>query len=315
MGMQGVPSMVPMMQQQPVMMGGMMMPGVMMQPTMPGYPQMMMSGVGQPPMAGYPMMAPPAPPTMPVQQPPAPPAGLPLLSPSILVTHFPSAVAGMMLSVVAPFGPIIRSKILSEGSVPGLPQGFGAMVVQYSAMASASSALTALPSIPIGPHRMQVQSLPPMMLDALFSNGGPPPMDPMMMMSRQGKSDEQQHIVAASAPAVPQGPAYEDVLSTVLRVSNIAEDEDIANDETAGELQSDVRQECSSYGPVTSVIVPRRGQIGAGFVFVKFAEKAGAKEGFSRLSKRTFGGLPLGVSYYDEDAFRSGKFDKEPLQA
>lgn len=243
------------------------------------------------------------------------PAPMPVVTPvtscALLVTHFPLAVAQSMQAIASPFGPVRRFRLLAEGAVPGLSADQGAAVVEYASMLSTGTAAQALPTVTIGPHRLQVQPLPESVAESLLA--GAPVLTgdvPVVLAPTHAHAHAQPAVLtmAPSAPAPAAAPT-----STVLRLGNLASEEDIADEACAADMQSDVRTECERYGPVVAVVVPLLGRPGAGFVFAKFGTEASAAAAAAALCKRTFGGAPVAVRYFPEDAFLHGQWTVEPL--
>ena len=73
------------------------------------------------------------------------------------------------------------------------------------------------------------------------------------------------------------------------------------------EINEDIRKECSKYGEVLSVIIPRpiKGESCPGLckIFVKFAHDLGAKQARYRLSGRAYNRRTVVTAYYPEDYF------------
>ena len=97
---------------------------------------------------------------------------------------------------------------------------------------------------------------------------------------------------------------------TVISLRNLVTDEDLdADDEEYQEIVSDVQEECSKYGKVASISIPKAG-IWRGTAFVQFVDGSAAKTAIEALRKRVFDDRQVvavglkGVKTADEAASR-----------
>jgi len=94
----------------------------------------------------------------------------------------------------------------------------------------------------------------------------------------------------------------------VIRLTNMVTAEDVQSDEDYNDIVEDTREECSKFGEVVSIAIPRNGEPGTGLVFVEFGDTSGAEKASGALSGRTFDGKRVEVSYFDEDKFKARDF-------
>jgi splicing factor U2AF 65 kDa subunit len=96
--------------------------------------------------------------------------------------------------------------------------------------------------------------------------------------------------------------------SSVLSLSNMVTNDDLADDEEYKYLFEDVESECRKYGNLQTVHIPRIGATGQGKVFLAYLTGGDAATAFTALNGREFGPNRVAVEYYSEGDFRSGIF-------
>lgn len=96
----------------------------------------------------------------------------------------------------------------------------------------------------------------------------------------------------------------------VLSLSNMVQESELLDDAEFADIVDDVRDECSKYGAVRSVAIPRPGQglEGVGKVFVEFEGLDGAVKARGALAGRQFAGRSVMASYVPEDKFAAKDF-------
>lgn len=95
----------------------------------------------------------------------------------------------------------------------------------------------------------------------------------------------------------------------VLVLMNCATPDDIVSQEAANALKDDIHGECNSYGRVVDIIIPLKGERGAGKVIVEFATDKDAVRAKSEVEGREFGDAVVETSFLSEEKFRAGNFD------
>lgn len=106
--------------------------------------------------------------------------------------------------------------------------------------------------------------------------------------NQEGEGDLKDKSKATGATDEKNGKKKEGVM--VISLQNLVTDADLeGDDEDYAELMEDIQDECSSYGKVESVHIPRSGPW-KGTVFVEYQEADGATTAIGSLAKRVFDG-------------------------
>ena len=91
--------------------------------------------------------------------------------------------------------------------------------------------------------------------------------------------------------------------SSILRLANMASEEELADDALYEELVEDIAQEMNIHGTVKTLLVPRHGE-GKGLVFVQYTSIEGAVKAKPEVHDRAFGNNGyVNAYYYPEDLF------------
>ena len=110
----------------------------------------------------------------------------------------------------------------------------------------------------------------------------------------------------------------------ILLMLNMITPEDLVDDEEYGEIYEDVKEECSKFGPVEDLRIPRPVKkdkarwgdsgmsaqdaqrldeaAGVGRVYVKFADMEGATKALNALAGRSFGGRSIVATLLNEES-------------
>jgi splicing factor U2AF subunit len=94
----------------------------------------------------------------------------------------------------------------------------------------------------------------------------------------------------------------------VVAIFNMATPGDLTDATKHAELVEDTRGECSKYGALRSVHIPRAGEVGQGIVFLEYEALPSAAEAQSRLHGRSFDERPLTAYFFREDFFAARNF-------
>lgn len=98
----------------------------------------------------------------------------------------------------------------------------------------------------------------------------------------------------------------------VLCLMNMVTEEELLDDEEYEDIMEDVKEECSKFGTVKSVEIPRprAGQdvTGVGKVFVEFMDLEGCNKAMNALSGRKFAARVVLTSYYDPELYQNRIF-------
>jgi splicing factor U2AF subunit len=79
-------------------------------------------------------------------------------------------------------------------------------------------------------------------------------------------------------------------------------EEELANDEDYEEILEDTKDECSSFGMLKNIEIPRTGD-GKGRIFLEYLTKDDAANAIKQLQGRTFDGKKVEATYFDEAKF------------
>ncbi|XP_016946649.1 splicing factor U2AF 50 kDa subunit [Drosophila biarmipes] len=113
-------------------------------------------------------------------------------------------------------------------------------------------------------------------------------------------------------PPVVQVPGISTLLSTgsateVLCMFNMVLPEELLDDEEYEDISSDIKQECTKYGEVRSLKIPRpigpAPQRGCGKVFVQFETVEDCQRALKSISGRKFSGRIVMTSFYDPEKY------------
>ncbi|CAN0000243.1 unnamed protein product, partial [Heterosigma akashiwo] len=110
----------------------------------------------------------------------------------------------------------------------------------------------------------------------------------------------------AAAPPAARHP------SKVMTLSNMVTHDDLADDETYDEILEDTQDECSKFGAVQTIAIPRPkdGPHGVGLVFVHYSSEEEAKKAIDALSGRTFAGNTVEAKYFPEAKYLAKDFSR-----
>uniref|UniRef100_A0A0N4ZXE1 Splicing factor U2AF subunit n=1 Tax=Parastrongyloides trichosuri TaxID=131310 RepID=A0A0N4ZXE1_PARTI len=104
------------------------------------------------------------------------------------------------------------------------------------------------------------------------------------------------------------GPATE-----ILCLLNMVTEEDLKNDEEYEDICEDIREECSKYGEVRSIEIPRPIEglnvSGVGKVFIEFSSKAECQKAVAAITGRKFDNRIVCTTYFDPEKYYQRIFD------
>lgn len=105
------------------------------------------------------------------------------------------------------------------------------------------------------------------------------------------------------------------VLTEVLCLMNMVEPDELKDDEEYEEIVEDIAEECSKYGTVKSIEIPRPSKLGdnepvpgLGKVFVEFDSATEAQRAQLNLAGRRFANRIVVTSYFDRDRYKNKEF-------
>lgn len=100
-------------------------------------------------------------------------------------------------------------------------------------------------------------------------------------------------IVPTAAAAVP---------TRVVELKQMLTQQDLEDDEEYNDILEDTRDECSSFGTLKNIVIPRSGP-GATKIFLEYLSAEDAGKAIAGLKGRTFDGRQVGATYFDEIKF------------
>eukprot|EP00978_Attheya_sp_CCMP212_P010185 scaffold24468_cov47-Attheya_sp.AAC.1 len=104
----------------------------------------------------------------------------------------------------------------------------------------------------------------------------------------------------AAAPAAPAtGPP-----TKVVELKHMLTMQDLTNDEEYGEILEDTKEECSQFGALKNIIIPRSG-VGATKIFLEYMTNDDAQKAITGLAGRTFDGRKVEAVFFNEDRFNA----------
>ena len=91
--------------------------------------------------------------------------------------------------------------------------------------------------------------------------------------------------------------------SRVVELRNMLSPEDLNNPEEYQDILDDTTEQCSEFGKLRSVIIPRANEVGATKIFLEYETPLDAGAAIAGLQGRTFDGRLVEATYFDEAKF------------
>lgn len=119
---------------------------------------------------------------------------------------------------------------------------------------------------------------------------------------------QQAHAVAAAAsslaPSLASMPplASKASLSPVVELRHMLTQQDLDDDNEYNDILEDTRDECSSFGTLKNIVIPRKGP-GATKIFLEYMTAEDAGKAIAGLAGRTFDGRKVTAVYFDTVKF------------
>ena len=107
---------------------------------------------------------------------------------------------------------------------------------------------------------------------------------------------------------VPPPPAATNALlaqaqpTPILKLGNMVQPAELADDTEYGEIKEDVDEELRKHGQLRTLFIPRRGPF-MGFIFAEFATAGECAAAARVLSAKSFAGRPLAVTFETPESF------------
>lgn len=109
------------------------------------------------------------------------------------------------------------------------------------------------------------------------------------------------------APVIPQMPP-----TKVIRLENMVTKEELQDDGEYEDIMDDIKQECSRYGAVASICIPRAKsgypESSEGSVFVEFHDSQSSRNAVIALLGRKYAERTVNVTYFDEIKYQNRFF-------
>jgi len=122
----------------------------------------------------------------------------------------------------------------------------------------------------------------------------------------------QSGLMMSSGMVLPTVIAGPNEATTVLQLLNMVIEEELVDDDEYNDICEDVKEECSKFGQVKSVFIPRPSpdfQVrGVGKIFVEFQAVESCKIAQQALAGRKFAGRTVVTSFIPEEKYRSREF-------
>ncbi|XP_016204581.1 splicing factor U2af large subunit B isoform X2 [Arachis ipaensis] len=104
------------------------------------------------------------------------------------------------------------------------------------------------------------------------------------------------------------------VATKVVCLTHAVSSDELKDDEDYEEILDDMRQECSKFGTLVNVVIPRpqpNGEAtpGVGKVFLEYVDVDGATKARAGLNGRKFGGNQVVAVFYPENKFAQGDYE------
>ncbi|KAJ7968539.1 U2 snRNP auxiliary factor large subunit [Quillaja saponaria] len=123
-----------------------------------------------------------------------------------------------------------------------------------------------------------------------------------------------QKVVLQAGGAVERAPIMnEETATKVLCLTEAITVDELRDDEEYEEILEDMRDECSKFGALVNVVIPRSNQNGeqipgVGKVFLEYADIASSSNARNALHGRKFGGNIVNAVYYEEEKYHCGDY-------
>lgn len=199
----------------------------------------------------------------------------------------------------------LRAFFLAKDQSTGLSKGY--CFFQFEDASVTESAIAGLNGIKIGDRQLAVRRHTPS-----ASMGTDTGMAAFGLGSAMGSTLS--NSIMGGSLGNTYGPAATDSNATnVLLLKQMVTVKELQDDEEYGEIVEDVRDECTKYGTVKSITIPRPGKDdaevpGLGMVFVEFDAADQAKTARDALQGRTFESRTVVASFFDAQKYANRDF-------
>jgi RNA recognition motif-containing protein len=123
-----------------------------------------------------------------------------------------------------------------------------------------------------------------------------PSTDPQQQQQQQMHQQQQQQQQQYVSP------------TCVVEIQHMLTSDDLQNNDEYNDIVDDTKEECSQFGQLVSVIIPRLNQPGATKVYLEYTTSNDAANAISKLQGRTFDGRLVQAQFFNEQKFYSNDF-------
>jgi RNA recognition motif. (a.k.a. RRM, RBD, or RNP domain) len=96
--------------------------------------------------------------------------------------------------------------------------------------------------------------------------------------------------------------------SRVVELQHMLTADDLNDPEEYNDILDDTKEQCSEFGTLVSVIIPKNGEPGATKIFLEYATTNDAAQAIRGLQGRTFDGRLVEANYFDEGKFANQQY-------
>jgi len=123
---------------------------------------------------------------------------------------------------------------------------------------------------------------------------------------QQGMMTE--HPPTQTATVIPTTTASSTIVTRIVELRNMVTMDDLTNEEEYKDLSEDIREECSQFGQLLSVHIPKADEPSATKIFLEYNTSQDAGKAIQSLTGRTFDGRSVEADYFDEELFSQRAF-------
>jgi hypothetical protein len=96
--------------------------------------------------------------------------------------------------------------------------------------------------------------------------------------------------------------------SRVVELKNMLSENDLNDPDEYQDIMDDTKEQCSEFGKLVNVVIPRAGERGATKIFLEYESTEDATTAIQALQGKTFDGQLVEAAFYDEAKFARREF-------
>ena len=96
--------------------------------------------------------------------------------------------------------------------------------------------------------------------------------------------------------------------SKVVELQQMLSLDDLKDPEEYADILEDTKEQCSEFGNLVQVVIPKAGEPGATKIFLEYGSESDAAAAIQALEGRTFDGRLVEANYFEEEKFRRRQF-------